>query len=84
MTREETTDRIEYGTDGQLYKYSISTNIPEREKGEWISDGMWYKCSACGTEYSDDIYNVSHDSDYHPNFCPKCGADMRGELNDHT
>lgn len=28
-----TTDRIEYGTDGQPYKYSISTDIPEREKG---------------------------------------------------
>ena len=50
----------------------------KKNKGEWISDGMWDKCSVCGTEYSDDIYNISFESDYHPNFCPKCGADMSG------
>lgn len=32
IPEKETTDRIEYGTDGQPYKYSISTDISEREK----------------------------------------------------
>ena len=53
-------------------------SFPEREKGEWII-GVWDKCSVCGTEYSEDIYNISYESDYRPNFCPNCGADMRGK-----
>jgi len=53
---------------------------PERKKGRWISqdfnkhDGMistlvyyYPKCSVCG-----------HTANY-TNFCPNCGADMRGE-----
>ncbi len=39
----------------------------DRPRGEWIGD----KCSICGTErawYGDT-----------PDFCPDCGADMRGE-----
>lgn len=57
---------------------------PERKKGEWV---RWYeeierdtckefiphcKCSECGTEY--DSHTVKF-----INFCPNCGADMRGE-----
>ena len=45
----------------------------ERPKGEWIDTGSmeecwaeWFKCSVCGRE--------SHWQD----FCPNCGADMRG------
>lgn len=46
---------------------------PSRPKGIWIEvdslDGaLWHKCSKCGeTEY------------YATNYCPNCGADMRGE-----
>lgn len=53
---------------------------PERPKGEWKPfDLTWgrsvYSCTACGetmdipTEMSKPIYN----------FCPHCGADMRGK-----
>ena len=52
--------------------------IPDREKGEWIADvDKWgdvvttvngYTCSKCGA------FNSDKD-----NFCPNCGADMRGE-----
>ena len=49
---------------------------PERKKGKWISlddlrgkyNTCGYKCSECG-EYSE----------YEENYCPSCGADMRGE-----
>ena len=48
---------------------------PERQKGEWIDQKCfdeWYcptgKCSICGKEH---IFGL--------NFCPNCGADMRGE-----
>lgn len=54
-------------------------NLPSVEnKGEWIADiDKWgdvvttvngYTCSKCGT------FNSDKD-----NFCPNCGADMRGE-----
>lgn len=58
-------------------------SIPESERGEWIEKEMFdgdtaYECSKCrelfclidGTP-ADNLYN----------FCPNCGADMRGENN---
>lgn len=50
--------------------------IEERKTGKWISlddsrgkyNDYGYKCSECGEH-----------SDYEENFCPNCGADMRGE-----
>ena len=50
---------------------------PEPKEGEWeqvsaqryfMSASYFYRCSACG------INNVRN-----TNFCPNCGADMRGE-----
>ena len=47
---------------------------PERKKGRWLSvfDEEESKCSVCGSEF------------YYPeergyNFCPNCGADLKGE-----
>lgn len=46
----------------------------EPPKGEWISqydeDGKtgWYECSCCHSERA-----------FNTNFCPDCGADMRGD-----
>ena len=52
---------------------------PERKKGKWIHDGYgiphgcdWIHCSVCGKRG----VNVPADL---PNYCPNCGADMRGE-----
>ena len=53
----------------------------ERKTGEWIVqddgwDGVYYECSCCKEAFtlidgtpSENLYN----------FCPNCGADMRGE-----
>ena len=55
-------------------------SVPEREKGEWIEkegyDGdTYYDCSACGNSWitiEGTPWNNGMD------FCPNCGADMRG------
>lgn len=48
---------------------------PERKKGKWtIKNGelaYWDVCSTCGKM-------VIHKAPFY-NFCPNCGADMRGE-----
>lgn len=60
---------------------------PEREKGKWIYgedeygiDG--YRCDKCGFfvlwDYGHNFINYI--GNY--NFCPSCGADMRGEEDD--
>lgn len=42
---------------------------PERKKGRWIDMDDHVMCSCCGaTHYGSD-----------KNFCPNCGAEMRGE-----
>ena len=52
---------------------SLPSAQPERKKGKWIDksggiEGAWNYCSVCG-EQAIDLYD----------FCPNCGADMRGE-----
>ena len=54
----------------------IPSAEPERHRGEWIEDGHergFSECSKCG------YIAVSVLSERHYNFCPNCGADMRGK-----
>lgn len=47
---------------------------PERKTGMWLfpyGDKKYKRCSVCEKDY----YSIPHDT----NFCPNCGADMRGE-----
>ena len=47
---------------------------PGRKKGMWLfpyGDKKYKRCSVCERDY----YSIPHTS----NFCPNCGADMRGE-----
>lgn len=55
---------------------------PERKTGRWIPDGseLGIKCNKCGKSFSDYVnagtgYMFLEET---PNFCPNCGADMRG------
>ena len=50
--------------------------IEERPKGEWITHSDYPDrliCSNCNHKY--DVWFVNNGT----NFCPNCGADMRGE-----
>lgn len=63
---------------------------PERKKGEWIikdNPGTgWYRvtCSECG----EDVTSTAPCIGFYPNakvtwdYCPNCGADMRGDQNE--
>lgn len=53
---------------------------PERENGKWIEHddwyGVYYECSVCKEPFTL-IDGTPQDNLY--NFCPNCGAEMRGE-----
>lgn len=65
----------------------------ERKRGEWIkmsdADGVYFACSICG-ENLPRIPHFDPQFDLFPrlesidktNFCPNCGADMRGKTNE--
>ena len=52
---------------------------PERKTGRWIKTARWsrvYYCNQCRNYLDFDGVNAGRGS---TNFCPNCGADMRGE-----
>ena len=54
---------------------------PERKKGKWIEeddgwDGVYWRCSECDGAFCL-VDGTPKENEY--NFCPNCGADMRGE-----
>ncbi len=56
---------------------SVTLDQLERQRGEWkICDAKpptwWYECSVCGN-----AGNIEY------NYCPNCGADMRGKDDDN-
>ena len=51
----------------------LPSTQPQHMKGKWVDksggiEGAWNYCSVCG-EQAIDLYD----------FCPNCGADMRGD-----
>ena len=85
----EASDRIEEW-EGSIAAPVMSTvkaaDVRENVKGEWIEDNsreksMMWRCSVCGRiAYYPTIgerKNYKKHCGY--NFCPNCGADMRGE-----
>lgn len=66
---------------------------PQRKKGKWIKmsdvDGVYWACSECGEELPR-VSKFDPQFDLFPrlksiektNYCPNCGADMRGEENE--
>lgn len=64
------------GIANLLNRYPTA-DVRETVRGEWITcediDGKYRFCSACRSY-----------SAYKTDFCPNCGADMRGEENERT
>lgn len=73
-------------TDKALYNFALDrvleapTVEPERKKGEWVPEfdgkftggAYWFSCSKC-KRIVPEVRNGGW------NFCPNCGADMRGK-----
>lgn len=76
--KEELADVNHYFLEGVQLAVDVVEGMPdaqpERKKGKWVSNDIdpeaWNFCSACG-EQAIDLYD----------YCPNCGADMRGEQN---
>lgn len=60
----------------------VSTPTIEPRRGWWEicedDDGMYGVCSECGEDADFNHYGISY------NFCPHCGADMRGETDEEA
>lgn len=78
--REKISNAFIDGATKSIFKKYIDNapTVAERPKGEWIvvksplSNETIVKCDKCGDEF------IGNDvEDY--NFCPNCGADMRGD-----
>ena len=70
-------------TIGEIINFiNAEPAIEERKKGEWIKKegDLCFRdvCSECGNKY---VKLYPHYKHY--NFCPNCGADMRGEEHDN-
>ncbi len=59
-----------------------SVTPQEPRKGEWCPQNDdyfdWYECSECGYGNEGEM-QYSSEYDVRTNYCPNCGADMRGE-----
>ena len=71
-----------------LKNKTIVSKVTERKRGEWIpyefGDETWHQCTACGVADKYIDYVKGYDGETGKlvsvrNYCPNCGADMRGE-----
>jgi len=63
--------KINTAKDAEKALCGLPSVQPERKKGKWIRGdikGIPFCCSVCTGRFN-----------YEWNFCPNCGADMRGE-----
>ena len=76
VDKEELIKALNY--DRQQYEkgYADGRADSQRRTGRWIIDGHRMKCNRCGVS----LCMIDRDEYEIPdNFCPNCGADMRGE-----
>ena len=89
ISRQAAIDELDKGAWGVEWDKTLAKTMieslpsaqPERKKGKWIDETFKprglvyhpYKCNQCGEH-----------SEADSNFCPNCGADMRGDKDDES
>ena len=74
-----------YGLDEDLREWidqQPTANVRENVMGKWqITDAYPHNvyCSECHKRFAQTHWSVWEDGSLPRNFCPNCGADMRGE-----
>ena len=70
---------IEQIRAGRDFLEELVNEMAKQRTGHWIIDGHHMECSVCG------VYMCKTDREGDPipkEFCPHCGADMRGDNNE--
>ena len=87
---EQVSKKVEEDTElwaicemAKMYMQGVRPVYPVKRPGEWELRGERYYCSECGEEAINlesepDIYGYNYCL---TNYCPNCGADMRGKEN---
>ena len=79
LTANGTNKGMVFGEDAVHRIEMLPSVQPERKTGHWIKTARWgrvYYCDQCRNYLDFDGVNAGRGS---TNFCPNCGADMRGE-----
>lgn len=71
------TDPLNVLTEVRDRLKALPSAQPERKKGEWINRGRIIRCNKCKIGYAT-VKGMKSALTY--NFCPNCGADMRGKI----
>ena len=74
LVSDEWYEKAHSALSAEREKGTQEISIVVREKGEWIHKGQDIYCSLCNKESAYNAFGASKFSD----FCPNCGADMRG------
>ena len=70
------------------YPYFEDCPIEESKTGKWyIREYEYFTCSECGEDYWNSCDSTAEAEELlktgdYPNYCPNCGANMRGENHD--
>lgn len=68
---EDSRGKLGYCIDAIKHAPTIDAQPVKRGKWEYQENMPFESCNVCGYRNYDPVYT--------PNFCPNCGADMRGE-----
>ena len=70
--------RVKLNSKG-MPNFSTAVEVADRPQGEWKGYEIPSECSVCGHNWDEYVFgqDIWHDGSV-PNYCPHCGARMKG------